>query len=138
MEATLTCSGCGSAISVRPSLEARLAKCRVCAKEEDIRFDAMHMDAVLKTCPRCGCGDFYCQKDFNRRLGVALFAVAAVLSIWTYGLSFVVLWLADLYLYRVLGKVVVCYKCSTVFRRVGNAGDIAPFDHEKNDRIIYG
>jgi hypothetical protein len=81
--------------------------------------------------------DFYKQKDFNRKIGVFLFVVAAILSIWTYGLSLVALYLVDLFLFRKLSLVGVCYKCRTNFRKISNIQEIREFDHEMNDRIVY-
>ena len=138
MEMTLTCPGCGSAVSVYPSSEAFLAKCSVCQREIPVHFSARHEEGWLEECPCCGRKDFYRQKDFNRKLGVLLFVVAAILSIWTYGMSLVVLWLLDLFLFRRLGSVVICYNCQSIFRGVRGEESIPEFDHETHDRIVYG
>ena len=63
--------------------------------------------------------------------------VAAILSIWTYGLSLVGLYILDLFFYKKLPFVAACYKCSTNFRKVKNIGEIPNFDHEMHDRIVY-
>ncbi len=63
--------------------------------------------------------------------------IAAILSIWTYGLSLVVLWLVDIFLLKKLSLVAICYKCRTNFRNLTNMTDIRDFDHEMNDRIVY-
>ena len=96
-----------------------------------------HEQGTLTTCPSCRHKNFYTQKDFNRRIGVFLFIVAAVLSIFTYGISLIALWLMDFFLFKKLGTVAVCYKCRAVFRHVLNMDQIGPFDHETNDRIVY-
>ena len=138
MEVTLTCPECGSAVSVYPSAQASLAKCDVCQKETPVRFSSHHEEGFLQDCPVCGRKDFYRQKDFNRKVGVGLFVIAAILSLWTYGMSLVVLWLLDLFLFRRLGSVVVCYKCQSIFRGIRGEGKIPEFDHETHDRIVYG
>ena len=137
MTVTLTCSECGSAVSVYPSEGAKAASCDVCSHQIPLNFEEEHMGGVLKKCPCCGRRDFYQQKDFNRKIGVALFVVAALVSPWTYGLSLVALWLADLFLFRRLGSVAVCYKCRAIFRRIQNMGEMRPFDHEMHDRVVY-
>ena len=137
MEVTITCSECGSAISVYPSKQAKVAKCGVCSHEEGVNFDANHEKGLLKDCPVCERKDFYSQKDFNRKLGVLFFIIAAILSIWTYGLSLVALWLVDFFLFRKIGNIAVCYKCGTIFRKIENMNEIPPYDHEMNDRIVY-
>lgn len=46
----------------------------------DVNFTNDHEAGILKDCPICARQDFYKQKDFNRKIGVALFVVAAILS----------------------------------------------------------
>ncbi len=137
MTVTLTCSECGSAVNIHPDTSANTAQCRVCSHEIDVKFNADHENNILKDCPHCERKDFYSQKDFNRKIGVILFVIAAVLSIWTYGISFIVLYAFDFLLFRKLAKVAICYKCNTVFRNIANIDEIHEFNHEMNDRIIY-
>ena len=138
MEVTLTCPGCGSAVSIYPSTQASAAVCDVCHREIPVDFDSRHEEGYLDYCPACGRKDFYRQKDFNRKIGVLLFIIAAILSIWTYGLSLVILWLLDLFLFRRLGSVVICYNCQAIYRKTQNEETFREFDHETHDRIVYG
>lgn len=133
----LTCPECGSGVHVYPDLEAKEAKCEVCQHTITLKIDASHVESKLEVCPCCERKDFYSQKDFNRKIGVILFVIAAILSIWTYGMSLVALWLVDLFLFRRLSPIAICYKCQTIFRNVSNIRAIPGFDHEMNDRIIY-
>ena len=137
MEVTLTCPGCGSAIHLTPSESLKTAQCKVCQEKVPVSFSPKDLEGNLETCPRCNRMDFYSQKDFNRKLGVVLFVIAAILSIWTYGISFIVLYLFDFILFKKLGNIAICYKCQTIFRKVSNISEIRSFDHEMNDRIIY-
>lgn len=137
MEVQITCSQCGSSIEVHPSVHAHKVTCDVCQQVMDVKFSPEMEQGILKECPVCSRQDFYKQKDFNRKVGVILFVIAAILSIWTYGLSLVALYLLDLFLFRRLSMVAICYKCSTNFRKVKNMADIRDFDHEMNDRIVY-
>ncbi|MCY4643160.1 MAG: hypothetical protein OXB88_00935 [Bacteriovoracales bacterium] len=137
MEMTLTCSECGSAIHIHPDRNADTAKCQICSHPISVTFTQEHEDGRLSQCPACGRKDFYAQKDFNRKIGVTLFIVAAITSIWTYGLSFVALYLLDLLLFKKLGKIAICYNCQSIFRSIANMDDIHEYDHEMNDRIIY-
>ena len=136
-EVTLTCTECGSGIHVHPSMDAVEAECEVCQTMNPVKFDQALCEGRLENCPCCGRKDFYKQKDFNRKIGVGLFVVAAIAAIWTYGISLIVLYLFDLLLYRRLGDVAVCYKCNTLFRKLNNFDVLRPFDHEMNDRIVY-
>ena len=137
MSVTLTCPSCGSAVPVYPSLTSNKAKCDICSHIINLNFDANQEMGILEVCPCCGRKDFYRQKDFNRKMGVILFIIASILSIWTYGISFIVLYALDLFLFQKLDYVAVCYKCNTIFRKAKNLSKIPFFDHEKNDRIVY-
>nr|MBP9682111.1 hypothetical protein [Bacteriovorax sp.] len=89
MTVHFTCKNCGSGIHVYPDISASRVKCEVCEHEQAVQFDQNHLDGILKDCPGCGRKDFYSQKDFNRKLGVIIFVVAAMIStimLW-YGLG---------------------------------------------------
>ena len=133
----ITCPECGSGIHIHPKVSAEAAQCSVCQHVVELNCSTDLEGGQVKQCPVCGRHDFYSQKDFNRKIGVLLFIVAAIASIYTYGLSLVFLYLIDLFLFRKLKPIVVCYKCQTIFRNAKNAHEIPGFDHEMNDRIIY-
>jgi hypothetical protein len=137
MEVQITCPTCGSGIEVHPDHSAQKVQCDVCQHVVDVNFTKEQEEGILKECPVCTRQDFYKQKDFNRKIGVVLFVIAAILSIWTYGLSLVALYLVDLFLFRKLAVVAICYKCQSNFRKVKNMAEIPDFDHEMNDRIVY-
>jgi hypothetical protein len=137
MEIQITCNNCGSSVDVLPDHRALKVECEICKHIHEAHFTQDQEEGILSECPVCTRMDFYKQKDFNRKIGVFLFVVAAVLSIWTYGLSLVVLYLLDLFLFGRLAMVAVCYKCRTNFRQVKNIEEIRDFDHEMNDRIVY-
>ena len=146
MTVHFTCKNCGSGIHVYPSLEAHAIECDVCKAIQEVHFDQHHVDGVLEDCPSCSRKDFYSQKDFNRKLGVIIFVVAALIStvMLYYGLgpqwylsTFIVLYALDFLLFRRLNMIAICYKCNTIFRQVRNIDKIHPFNHEMNDRIVY-
>lgn len=137
MEVQITCPNCGSSIEVVPEKGAAKVQCEICQHVTPVNFSETHEQGVLSDCPVCARQDFYKQKDFNRVIGVTLFVIAAIASIWTYGLSLVVLYLMDLFLFRKLSLVAICYKCKTNFRRLANMNEIRDYDHEMNDRIVY-
>ena len=137
MEVQITCTSCKSSIEVLPDHNAKKVQCDICKHVQDVNFTHEHEEGILKECPVCARQDFYKQVDFNRKIGVMLFVIAAILSIWTYGISLVVLWLVDIFLLKKLALVAICYKCQTNFRRLKNFNEIRDFDHEMNDRIVY-
>jgi hypothetical protein len=146
MTAHFTCKNCGSGIHVYPSIDSGFIKCDVCQHEEAVHFDQNHTEGLLKDCPGCGRKDFYSQKDFNRKLGVIFFIIAALIStvmLWQgmgpewYLSTFIVLYALDFFLFRKLNQIAVCYKCDAIFRNVKNIAEIPGFNHEMHDRIIY-
>jgi hypothetical protein len=146
MTAHFTCKSCGSGIHVYPSLEASMIKCEVCQIEQAVHFNEDHVDGILKDCPGCNRKDFYSQKDFNRKLGVIIFVIAALIStvmLWKgmgpqwYLSTFIVLYALDFFLFRRLNMIAICYKCETIFRDALNINEIPGYDHEMHDRIVY-
>lgn len=137
MSVQITCQSCGSSIEVMPDQHSHKVQCDVCQQVTEVHFSAEHEQGILQQCPVCTRMDFYKQKDFNRKIGVMLFVMAAILSIWTFGISLIVLYLLDLLLFRKLALVAICYKCQTNFRGLKNMAQIRDFDHEMNDRIVY-
>ena len=133
----MTCPSCGSAIHVMPDEVPKIAECLVCHHHVTAKFNPDHKNGIVKDCVVCERKDFYQQKDFNRKIGVILFVIAAILSIWTYGLSLLALYLLDLFLFKKLKPIVICYKCQTIYRDAENVHEILDFDHEMNDRIVY-
>ena len=115
MKVQMTCENCGSSIEVMPSLDATQAECSVCKNLQPVKFDQNHLSGELLSCPCCQRKDFYRQKDFSRLVGVSLFIIAAILSIWTYGISLIILYLLDLFLFNKIASVGICYKCNTIF-----------------------
>lgn len=146
MTVQFTCKSCGSGIHVYPSIEAHEIDCDVCQTKQAVKFDRNHEEGKLLDCPGCERKDFYSQKDFNRKLGVMLFVLAAIIStimLW-YGLNplwylstFIFLYALDFILFRRLKQIAICYKCQSVFRDVANIDEIPGFNHEMNDRIVY-
>ncbi len=146
MTVLFTCKNCGSGIHVHPHADTDTIKCSICEHEEKVHFTEDHQNSLLKTCPGCERKDFYSQKDFNRKIGVMLFVLCAIISTilfatgfgpeW-YLSTFIVLYALDFFLFRKLKFIAICYKCNTIFRDVLNIDDIRGFDHEMNDRIVY-
>lgn len=137
MTLQITCPNCKSSVDVYAADHTSETQCDICQHEIELKFTPKHAESILEQCPVCERKDFFVQKDFNRVIGVSLFVVAAILSIWTYGVSLIALYLVDLLLFRKLKFVAVCYKCSTIFRGVKNLSSIHEFNHEMHDRIVY-
>ncbi|MDH4467410.1 MAG: hypothetical protein QE271_05075 [Bacteriovoracaceae bacterium] len=136
----ITCPSCQSGVEFYPAAEKTHVDCSICRHVIPLEMHNSFQYGAkieLQSCPCCQRKDFYRQKDFNRKIGVILFVIAAILSIWTYGMSLVALYLLDLFLFSRLGEIVICYNCQTIFRKLPNAKSFDLFNHEMNDRIVY-
>ena len=80
MTVTLTCPECGSGVAVYPSPGATGTECDVCNHHIPLSFDSSLEKGMVEQCPCCQRKDFYQQKDFNRKIGVALFILAAAIT----------------------------------------------------------
>jgi DNA-directed RNA polymerase subunit RPC12/RpoP len=119
-EFNFPCSQCGNGcdVNLRDGAVAGV-QCRRCGHA--FSLDAEAESALLshrpvERCVLCGCREFYVQKDFNRVIGVILVVIACILAPFTYFLSLLVVTLLDVFLFRKLSLVTVCYGCEGVYR----------------------
>jgi hypothetical protein len=98
--------------------------CPVCAKLIRLHItERMRRDNQVDRCAICDC-KVYVQKDFNRTLGVSIFAAGALLFLlcaWKNRLVegtlvWAVFVVADGLLYKFLPNVTICYKCYAQYR----------------------
>jgi hypothetical protein len=78
--------------------------------------DAGDLRDPIEVCLACGSNRLYSQKDFNRKLGVAIVIVGAAFSPWTYGFSLIVCMGLDYGLYYFVPEITVCYACDAIHR----------------------
>ena len=111
------CERCNRPIYAAPDRSIDVAECAHCACRHSLWVDVESLESRrLQHCLRCGQDRLYVQKDFNRKIGLWVFIVAAVLSVPTWGLSLLVATLVDFGLYYMLGDVTICYGCNTQHR----------------------
>lgn len=113
------------------------APCPLCAQPVRLRItERMRTANVVDRCVICDCNKVYVQKDFNRTIGVGIFAAGALLFLlcaWKNRLvegtlvwaAFVV---ADGLLYKLLPDVTICYKCHTQYRQFADNPDNQAFE----------
>jgi hypothetical protein len=110
-------------------------RCLHCDHRQSFPADVRTNDGAwvdpLARCLVCGSERLFVQKDFNRKLGIAIVVVGAVLSPWTYGASLVVCMLIDYGLYYFVPEITVCYGCDAIHR--GFSHNIA---HRANDPMM--
>lgn len=118
--------------------------CVHCGEQAAAHPEALGLEGRIVACPVCGCPDLYRQRDFNRRLGVAIMILAAV-GAFTLGAFFgmgltyallVAFALLDLVIYRALSDIAVCYHCRAIARRYPGIDQVPPFDLNISDKYI--
>ena len=117
-------------------------RCRRCDELHSVDADAgKDAEGRLSRCFVCGCDQMYRQRDFNRKLGVAIVAVAAVLAPFTSYLSLVVAAILDFLLYVRVGEIALCYHCAAIHRGLPMGPQIAAYDlatHERFENRDWG
>ncbi len=134
MEIEFQCSDCRK--SNEFEFESRDAQigCSSCGRKYSLVHELLDQDGKLQKCGLCGCRDLYIQKDFNRKAGIAIVVVGAVLAPFTKMISLFVCALIDLILYRALPLISICYKCSSIYRDFPSNPEHLPFNLGINDR----
>jgi hypothetical protein len=121
------CDRCDRPVHAPVDAEAAGAVCRHCGEAYGLR-DPAPGSPLLERCLRCGEGRLYTQKDFNRKLGLGVFVIAALLSVPTWGLSLLAATIIDFMLYHLIGDVSICYGCATQHRGFRRNPQHGPFD----------
>ena len=131
-EVQFACGRCGNGLTLGLDDASGAVVCPRCGERARLAAPAPG-PGPLERCAACGGDALFVQRDFNRKLGVALVGVAALLAIRTRGVSLLVAVLADLVLYRVLPRITVCYACDAVHRGVPPAPGRGAYDHHVED-----
>jgi hypothetical protein len=123
------CGQCQAAIYAPAENPGGEAACSACGRSEPLRAaDPGPGARRVEHCLRCGIDRLYVQKDLNRKVGLWVFVVAALLSVPTWGLSLLAATIVDATLYYVLGDVTICYACGAQHRGFERNPDHGAFD----------
>ncbi len=101
-------------------------ECPRCHAQHSVTVDdAVRADGPLERCPRCGGQELFTRKDFPQALGLAIVAVAGIVScVYLESLGFYAIGvlaaaaLFDAILYALIRKVTVCYRCRAEYRKL--------------------
>ncbi len=136
MKISFRCPHCRQELEFE-ELSQSEAPCPVCSRPIALRIsERMRRDNQVEHCAICGCPKLYVQKDFNRTLGVSIFAAGAVLFLlcaWKNRLvEGTLVWalfvVADGLLYKFLPNVTICYRCHAQYREVAPNPDNQAFE----------
>ena len=95
-----------------------VGSCRSCAASPRLDIpDALKATRVVESCPACGNGLLYVQRDFNQKVGLGVVILGAALAPFTpFYASLFVAAAIDAGLYALLPDVTVCYRCQAHMR----------------------
>jgi predicted RNA-binding Zn-ribbon protein involved in translation (DUF1610 family) len=130
------CTSCGNAVEGPLAPSATCPRCGVA-------IPLSGTDALLETggvapCPVCGGADLYQQRDFSRRLGLALAAIGLLAGPFTQWISTVVAVVIDAALYLLVPVVTICYACEAQQRGVEKAHLPEKFEIAIHDTYRFG
>ena len=133
---TFACPACGAAVDATLAPEATCPRCgRTTPLPEASRLVE---SGVADACPVCGSTDLYQQRDFNRRVGLALAAAGLLSGPFTHWISTVAFVVLDAVLYLVVPVVAVCYACEAQQRGVAKEFLPEKFDIAIHDVYRFG
>jgi len=126
-EIAFACPSCGREACA--GLDGR-AQCAACGKASELALSASLRDERrVDACPACGGKQFYVQRDFNQRAGLAIVVLGGLLAPFTpYYSSLLVAGAIDAVLYAVLPEITVCYRCQAHFRGFSRNPEHQAFD----------
>jgi hypothetical protein len=108
------------------------------ADGRELRLDGLSAEGGLCACLACAHRELYTQKDFPRRVGLAIVVAAALAAPFTWYASLVGAALLDAALYRFAPDVVVCYACGARHRGFAARPRHPGFDRQIAERLRYG
>jgi DNA-directed RNA polymerase subunit RPC12/RpoP len=128
-EVNFACPTCGAGMLLPIDAAGCAARCPRCEGESYLAAPTQ-TTAALERCAHCASRALFVQRDFNRKLGLAIVALAALVAVPTWGISLLVAALVDLALYRSLPRITVCYECDAIHRGIEVNPQHGAFDHE--------
>ncbi len=133
------CPACGEAVEgvLEPGTTGLV--CPACAARTELpEAPALVAAGDAHACPVCGSADLYQQRDFNRKLGLALVAIGVLTGPFTRWISTVAFVLLDFGLYLFVPTVAICYACEAQQRGFDRARGPKPFDIAIHDVYRFG
>lgn len=115
--------------------------CSGCGRGTPAHPEALDAEGRIAACPVCGCRDIYRQRDFNRKLGLAIIIAGAVGAALIPNpflklASLVACALVDLAIYMMIPDVVGCYHCQAVCRGYQGTAEVGPYDLNISDKYL--
>lgn len=122
--------------SIDEWIHANVATC-VQGHSSSIQFsELLQAKGLWDECPQCHAFDVYAQKDVPKKLFLILLVIGLLIAFVLLSINFwwgfsalIFLTILDLFLYKLLPNVLVCYVCNSECRGYSNEQGALPFDH---------
>jgi len=146
MRVSVYCSECLARIALPAPQETPSGSVSCPSKHPPVSFsysEAVKAGLRVDVCCRCSSTALFVQKDFDQRLGCAILAAGAALSLgvsWRFGgiwfvPALLVVAAADFILARRVAPVVICYQCDTEYREVPDLSAARAYDPHVAERF---
>lgn len=133
------CPTCGKAVEGGIEAATISMLCAACGTATTLpEAAALAVSRKADRCPVCGGEDVYQQRDFNRRLGLALVAIGVLSGPFTMWISTVAFVGFDALLWLVVPPVAICYACEAQQRGFRREAGPPAFDIAVHDAYRFG
>lgn len=120
----------------KPSLTIPCGAC-----QSPIDFSRLDQ-TLMEGCPRCGEHRLYQHKDFNKKVGLAVFLLGVFGSLFfyekVYYLPLLIALIIDALMFPLYPWMQICYRCETELRGWGKNPALDRFSHEIAAHFEYG
>jgi hypothetical protein len=132
------CPACGTSMEGAVDAGTQAMSCPACKAVTPLPEAAEAAgDRAARVCPVCGSRDLYQQRDFNRRLGLAIAAVGLLAGPFTHWIGTGVIVGLDAVFYLLVSPVAVCYACEAQQRGFDREKGPPPFDIAVHDAYKF-
>lgn len=136
---TFACPSCGAAVEGPLEAATSSMACPSCKAVTSLPEAATLVASGAGTvCPVCGSTELYQQRDFNRKLGLALAAVGLLTGPFTQWISTIAFVGLDAALYLFVPPVAICYACEAQQRGFDRAQGPPKFEIAIHDVYKFG
>ena len=136
-----SCPSCQQSSETAVSEQTDALTCAACSWTRPLAVDGGQRTHP-QVCLVCGCRDLWRRKNLPQQLGVAIAALAAILSTiayayyelyWAFGILMAAA-AVDMLLFTIMPDVLVCYRCGARYLKFDPAGETPQFSLETAEK----
>lgn len=141
MRVNFSCPSCQQSNEATVAVTSDHLSCTACSWTRPLPTDEQQRTHP-SACLVCGCKDLWRRKNLPQQLGVAIAALAAILStiayaryelLWAFGILMFAA-AVDMLLFTFMPDVLVCYRCGARYLKFDPAGETPNFNLEMAEK----